>query len=891
MKPKLFALVLCCILICTAKAQYVNIPDSNFRSFLIAKYPTCFNSSMQMDTTCYAIVNEDSLNQYLGTNILSIEGVQYFDNLKYLDIGGTSILSIHKYPPNLIGLDFSNSAIDSIKMLPNTLKYLSSGFSSFISPCSLVYIDKFPENLEELAINGCPIKKLPHFPTTIKFLWLNSIQIDSFPTLPDSLISFVMISDSVTKKLPTLPNKLRFLLLDGNSIETFTNLPASLKILECFSNSILQLPSLPSGLLHLNCYNNQLTSLPTLPSGLLELYCGNNFLSSLPNLPNGLQLLDCAGNNLFCLPPLPKTIAINFDTSKIKCLPNPIVGFNYPVCNATNNINSCQNFGFANVAGKVFYDANSNGVKDSVEVYSNNTMVNFAGISAVITNNNGDYNFGTDSLATYIVIPTTPIANTVFNPQMASITINKIDTVVTQNFAIQPTAIKDSIEVALTVSKRTRAGGVVWFQVDIKNAGTTNLTNVSSVLNFDAAKLIFDTCKPLAFVNTGNSVTVNLPTIPFGGHYTYYGWFSTKTTAAIGDTIKLNATVTNGIVLANTPANTIVSASYDPNDKTATPELSTQQVADGKRIDYTIRFQNTGNDTAIHIVIADTLSSKLQANSLQIIANSHDCKISIKDGIVFFEMRNIMLPDSNIDNTNSNGFIRFSMLAKTNVIAGDNISNSAAIYFDYNKPIITNSAITQIKNNVLPVSIINYELRMTNEGSVPSLLERVGVRSSWTTSNEINTNYFVVQRSTNGKVFNSIGSVAAKGFTGNYSFIDELKTIDQLPNILYYRLQSVDKNGKYSFSEVRQIAINAKQKTRNLSIYPNPAQQFINIKFNKLIGTAIVVIVDVYGKQVLKQNINNQSTKINIQQLAKGTYLVKITTMDNETKTEKLILE
>jgi hypothetical protein len=43
------------------KAQYVNIPDSNFRNFLMAKYPACFNASKQMDTTCNAIVTVDSL--------------------------------------------------------------------------------------------------------------------------------------------------------------------------------------------------------------------------------------------------------------------------------------------------------------------------------------------------------------------------------------------------------------------------------------------------------------------------------------------------------------------------------------------------------------------------------------------------------------------------------------------------------------------------------------------------------------------------------------------------------------------------------------------------------------------------------------------------------------
>ena len=304
-----------------------------------------------------------------------------------------------------------------------------------------------------------------------------------------------------------------------------------------------------------------------------------------------------------------------------------------------------------------------------------------------------------------------------------------------------------------------------------------------------------------------------------------------------------------------------------------------------KRIDYTIRFQNTGNDTAIHIVIADTLSSKLQANSLQIIATSHDCKTSIKDGVVFFEMRNIMLPDSNVNKLKSNGFIRFTMLPQSSVVAGDNIPNSAAIYFDYNKPVITNTAHTLIKN-VLPVKITNYQLRIKNDANIPLLGGVWGglIENTWATANEINLSHFVVQRSADGKVFKSVGSVAAKG-NSFYSFIDELKTKDQLPKTLYYRLQSIDKDGKYSFSDVRQVSFVNQQ---SVKIYPNPAKNSVTISCSNAKEISIINNIGITIKQFSN---SNSPIVFNTQHLAKGFYVVKIITINGETKTEKLLVE
>ena len=79
MKNKIYTLLLFAFMGNIANAQYVSIPDVNFRNALKAKYPNCFNASDKMDTTCSAIVNEDSLDVSQRT-IESLQGIKYFVN-------------------------------------------------------------------------------------------------------------------------------------------------------------------------------------------------------------------------------------------------------------------------------------------------------------------------------------------------------------------------------------------------------------------------------------------------------------------------------------------------------------------------------------------------------------------------------------------------------------------------------------------------------------------------------------------------------------------------------------------------------------------------------------------------------------------------------------------
>jgi hypothetical protein len=140
-------------------------------------------------------------------------------------------------------------------------------------------------------------------------------------------------------------------------------------------------------------------------------------------------------------------------------------------------------------------------------------------------------------------------------------------------------------------------------------------------------------------------------------------------------------------------------AAYDPNDKTA------QQIGLGSQhyieretpLDYKVRFQNTGNDTAFHITILDTISPHLDLTTLRMKAASHNYTWQIiHERTLRIDFPNIMLVDSTANELLSHGFFRYEIQQMPNLPLETVINNQAAIYFDYNPPILTNTTLHTI---------------------------------------------------------------------------------------------------------------------------------------------------------------------------------------------------
>jgi hypothetical protein len=157
-------------------------------------------------------------------------------------------------------------------------------------------------------------------------------------------------------------------------------------------------------------------------------------------------------------------------------------------------------------------------------------------------------------------------------------------------------------------------------------------------------------------------------------------------------------------------------AAYDPNDKSAQPEgYQSQHYIDSNTvINYKVRFQNTGTDTAFYVMIKDTLSPYLEPSSIQMGASSHAYNWRLLDnGILKVSFLNIRLVDSVANEPLSHGFFSYRIQQKKNNPVGTVINNRAAIYFDYNPPIITNTTFHTLEESfillVLPTEKIYEE--------------------------------------------------------------------------------------------------------------------------------------------------------------------------------------
>ena len=163
----------------------------------------------------------------------------------------------------------------------------------------------------------------------------------------------------------------------------------------------------------------------------------------------------------------------------------------------------------------------------------------------------------------------------------------------------------------------------------------------------------------------------------------------------IGDTVTFKAWIVPQI--PDDPADNykelkiVLTYSYDPNRKYSIPEGKVTRNL--KYVQYHIDFENEGNDYAERVIIKDTLDTRIPVYEFQMMGASHPYTVSLQGKVVTWVFDNINLTPKKQDSVNSKGFVNFIARINSGLREGDSILNRASIYFDYNKPIITNNAI------------------------------------------------------------------------------------------------------------------------------------------------------------------------------------------------------
>ena len=122
----------------------------------------------------------------------------------------------------------------------------------------------------------------------------------------------------------------------------------------------------------------------------------------------------------------------------------------------------------------------------------------------------------------------------------------------------------------------------------------------------------------------------------------------------------------------------------------------------------------------------------------------------------------------------------------------------------------------------------------------------------WKTSQEINTDKFVVEQSSNGLNFTAVSEIKAANSSTGKAY---QTSISQPTGIMYYRLKLLDKDGRFSYSPIVTVRTNCSS-TDYLTVYPNPVSTNLTVSFHTTYkGQANLLIVNAVGQQLVTQKI------------------------------------
>lgn len=334
------------------------------------------------------------------------------------------------------------------------------------------------------------------------------------------------------------------------------------------------------------------------------------------------------------------------------------------------------------------------------------------------TNTNGEYHILIPNTGTYTTNSLTNLGpNFNSNPTAIVITSSGQNQDYANNdFCISSATGYGDLVVGIFNYSVAIPGNSAGYHIYYYNNGSTALSG-SIQLTFDGTKMTFISASTTPSNTTANTITWNYTNLlPFQSGQIGLGFtIFTPPTVNINDilTFTVDGTPAGDNNLSNNTYTLyqIVRSSFDPNDKTVIEGASISTVQTGNYLNYVTRFQNTGTADATTVVIKENLDPKLDWDTFEPIASSHDSNIQIRNGNeVTYTFSDINLPYEAANEPASHGWIAYRIKPKSTVVVGDSMASGSTIYFDYNPPIYTNSVSTIvtalatvefIKNNFL----------------------------------------------------------------------------------------------------------------------------------------------------------------------------------------------
>jgi uncharacterized repeat protein (TIGR01451 family) len=597
---------------------------------------------------------------------------------------------------------------------------------------------------------------------------------------------------------------------------------------------------------------------------------------------------------------------------------NVTIANNAEGCNSIEEVsNSCA---ISSVSGIVYADMDCDGVFNNNDLPLNNPiMLNSEGVPFTQQSGSGGYYF----------IPLENNSTTSFIPQTMlpvtyqTVTINNTDvTFVDYDFAMCPDLSINDIEVSAYSYTHPNPGFEQFIFITVQNRA---LNSASGEVVFDFSNMpgVSPTSAQEATVS-GNTVVYQFSNLAPFSNQLFLVAMQTSVTTPLGTVQTPVITATLDGVIDNDLSNNIytmdmiVAGSYDPNeiivDKTAINADSPDAQA-GDWLYYTILFQNVGTAPAQTVEVVNNIGLDLDLSTIQMVGSSHSYDLAFDGRQVIWLFENIQLADSTSDEAASHGYIQYKIKFNPNPIALDVIENLASIYFDFNEPILTNTASTFFYTCPLQLTISgNTEIC---EGDSMMLLassgwdnylwsigiDSIGVQNSLVLQNlnaaeysiecsaateycsETTAHNVMVNPMPGAPDISQNGNMLTASGSGTFTWFLDGNTLNESGSTLVISASglyavNVVQNGCVSATSAENfniIAVDEFSSNNKFIVYPNPATGALFIQVPSQWQDCEISICNSLGQELLRDYKTKRSIhQIDCSSFPRGLYVVRI---------------
>ncbi|KAF2519799.1 T9SS type A sorting domain-containing protein [Flavobacterium salilacus subsp. salilacus] len=705
MKRKLLLIILL-IASGIAKAQIINIPDTNFKNALLMSSGIAQDSegnSIVIDTNNDNEIQETEALQVIGLDVSaqdinSLTGIEYFTNLEHLycTSNNISVLDVSALP-GLTTLSCSNNEIIDLDI---------TGLDN------LIEIDCASNNLTAIDISdavalqflNCNENQLSALDlSTVSNLVTLECNNNLLTEIDFSVVPDIIYIDCSNNQIPSIDiSSLENLeglicaynLLTALDISDVNNLSG----LDCGHNQISALDFSATPKVHvLECSYNLLTELDLSGTLVYSLSCSHNNIASI-NLKNGVVHSDVSDwDNSWSENPLTYLCA---DEDELEIINDLLEVNNYTDINVNTYCSFTPGGDYNTITGILTYDLDNDGcdVTDPAHSFIKMNVTDGTNSETVFTGTTGNYNFYTGA-GEFTVTP--QFENNYFSASPANITVNfptADSSIATEDFCITSDGEHADIEVVMIPVGPAQPGMDALYKIIYKNKGNTVLSGGVSC-EWNDALLEFVSINPMADVIGAGTYTWYFNNLqPFENREILMTLNVNTPTdipaVNIGDVLPFTADV---VIVGDdeNPADNnflldqVVVGSYPSNSITCIQGDTEPAENIGEYLHYIVNFANTGNATANSVVVRHEIDeSQFEIASLQLLNSSHEVSARVEENIIEFVFNNINLSVAD------HGNILFKVKSKSSLMANDMVTNNANIYFDYNAPIQTNDANT-----------------------------------------------------------------------------------------------------------------------------------------------------------------------------------------------------